>query len=190
MSGWAAALVDLDNDGLKDLLTANSHANDRIEEFEATSYRQTNGVFRNLGGKFEDVARGAGEDFSQARANRGFGIGDLDGDGRLDLVLTVLGDRAQVLRNVSPEKHWLTLRLEGHASARDGIGAKVRIGQQSDHMTTAVGYASSSDFGVHFGLGAASVADRVEIAWPSGTRQVLEHVKADQVVTVTENREP
>jgi hypothetical protein len=189
MSGWAAALVDLDNDGLKDLVTANSHANDRIEEFEATTYRQPNGLFRNLGGTFADVAAGAGPDFSLARANRGLGIGDFDGDGRLDLVLTVLGDRAQLLRNVSPEKHWLTVRLEGRASTRDGIGAKIRVGAQSDHMTTAVGYASSSDFGVHFGLGDAAEAPRVEIEWPSGARQTLERVKADQVVRVVENRE-
>ena len=182
MSGWAAALVDLDNDGFKDLATANSHANDRIEEFEATSYRQRNGLFRNLGGKFEDVAAGAGPDFAETRANRGLGIGDFDGDGRLDLALSVLGDRAQVLRNVSPVKHWLTLHLEGRASARDGTGAKVRIGTQYEHMTTAVGYASSSDFGVHFGLGDAAEAARVEIAWPSGATQVLEHVKADQVL--------
>ncbi len=187
MSGWGAALIDLDNDGWKDLVTANSHANDRIEEFEANTYRQTNSVFRNESGRFVDVSAQAGPDFEVARANRGIGVGDLDGDGRLDLVTTVLGDRVQVLRNVSaPARSWLTLRLVGGPSNRDGIGARVRLGAQSEHMTTAVGYASSSNYGVHFGLGAASAADRIEIAWPSGTTQVLESVRANQNLTVTE----
>jgi hypothetical protein len=186
MSGWAAALVDLDNDGWRDLVTANSHANDRIEEFEATAYRQPNGLFRNTGSRFENAAAGAGPDFQVARAHRGIGIGDFDGDGRQDLVITVLGDRAQVLRNTSPAQHWLTLRFQGRASARDGTGARVRIGRVSDQVSTAVGYASSSDEGVHAGLGAATEAPRVEIDWPSGVKQVLEHVKGDQVVTVQE----
>jgi enediyne biosynthesis protein E4 len=187
MSGWGAALVDLDNDGWKDLVTANSHANDRIEEFEAHTYRQTNSVFRNENGRFVDVSPQAGADFRVARANRGVGIGDFDGDGRLDLVTTVLGEKAQLLRNVSDAGHgWLTLKLVGGPSNRDGIGARVRLGTQAEHMTTAAGYASSSNYGVHFGLGAARVADRIDIAWPSGTRQVLEKVPANQVLTVTE----
>jgi len=187
MSGWAAAFVDLDNDGWKDLVTANSHANDRIEEFEATSYRQTNGVFRNTGTRLEDVSAVAGPDFQVARANRGIGVGDFDGDGRLDLVTTVLGDRAQVLRNVSPgNRGWITLKLAGRASNRDGIGARVRLGAQADQMTTAVGYASASNFGVHFGLGDVAKVPRIEITWPSGVTQVLEDVPVNQVVTVTE----
>jgi hypothetical protein len=186
MSGWAAALVDLDNDGRRDLVTANSHANDRIEEFEATSYKQPNGLFRNVGTRFENVAAAAGPDFQVARAHRGIGVGDFDGDGRMDLVLTVLGDKAQVLRNVSPEQHWLTVRLQGRASARDGTGARVRADSLTEQVSTAVGYASSSDTGVHIGLGSATEAPRVEIEWPSGRKQVLEHVKADQVLTVIE----
>jgi len=174
MSGWGAALLDVDNDGWKDLVTANSHANDRIEEFEANTYRQTNGVFRNDNGRFVDVSAQAGPDFRVARANRGIGVGDLDGDGRLDLVTTVLGDRVQVLRNMSdPAGAWLTLKLVGDTSNRDGIGARVHLGNQAEHMTTAVGYASSSNYGVHFGLGTVTVVDRIEIRWPSGTTQVL-----------------
>jgi len=187
MAGWGAAFVDLDNDGFKDLVTANSHANDRIEEFESSSYRQTNGLFRNDAGHFTDVAALAGPDFAVARANRGVGVGDFDGDGRLDLVFTVLGDGVQLLRNVSDAgRHWITLRLVGRASSRDGILARVKVGSQVDQMTTAVGYASSSNYGVHFGLGAAKTIERVEISWPSGKKQVLENVAADQVLTVTE----
>jgi hypothetical protein len=187
MSGWGAILADFDNDGFKDLMTANSHANDRVEAFEATTYRQPNAVFRNVGGRFENVSSRAGPDFTVARAHRGIGVGDFDGDGRLDVVVTVLGDRPRLLHNISGGGNgWLTLRLIGHASNRQGIGTVVRAGSQSDEMTTSVGYASASDFGVHFGLGTTRTVDRIELAWPSGAKQVLEHVTANQVLTVTE----
>jgi len=187
LSGWGAVLADLDNDGFKDLITANSHANDRIDAFEATTYRQTNAVFRNVNGRFENVSSRAGPDFSVPRANRGIGIGDFDGDGRLDVVVTVLGGPPQLLHNVSsPDNSWIGLRLAGQASNRDGIGALARAGSQTDHMTTSVGYASSSDYGIHFGLGKAKNLDRVEVAWPSGVKQMLEHVPINRVVSVTE----
>ena len=187
LSGWGAALADFDNDGFKDLITADSHANDRVEDFEATTYRQTNAVFRNVNGRFENVSGRAGPDFAVSRAHRGIGLGDFDGDGRLDVVITVLGGRPQLLRNVgSPDHSWLTVRLIGQKSNRDGIGAVVRVGSQSDEMTTSVGYASSSNVGVHFGLGTARAVDRVEVLWPSGVKQVLEHVAVNRIVTVTE----
>jgi enediyne biosynthesis protein E4 len=186
-SGWGAALADLDNDGFKDLITANSHANDRIEAFESTSYQQTNAVFRNVDGRFENVSSRAGPDFSVARAHRGIGIGDFDGDGRLDVIVTVLGDKPQLLHNVSsPGNQWLTLRLIGRSSNRQGIGTLVHAGAQTDHMTTAVGYASSSDYGVHFGFGTATTAGRIELSWPSGAKQVLDDVHLNRVLTVTE----
>jgi enediyne biosynthesis protein E4 len=186
-SGWGNALADFDNDGFKDLVTANSHANDRIEEFESATYRQPNAIWRNVQGRFEDVSAGAGADFGVSRAHRGIGVGDFDGDGRLDLVVSVLGDRPVLLRNSSEPTHaWSVLRLVGSASNRDGIGARVHLDSQWNHMTTAVGYASSSDYGVHFGLGTRKVIERILIRWPSGVSQTIENAPVNRVLTVQE----
>jgi hypothetical protein len=187
MSGWGAALADFDNDGFKDLFTANSHANDRVEEFEAAVYRQPNALFRNTGGRFEDVSTTVGDDFKAARANRGLAVADFDRDGRLDAVVSELGEAPRLLRNVSaPANAWLAVRLVGTKANRDGIGARVRIGSQSNEMTSAVGYASSSLGPLHFGLAEADGPQTVEVVWPGGTRQVVPNVAVRQVTTLRE----
>jgi hypothetical protein len=128
----------------------------------------------------------------RARAHRGCAFGDLDGDGRVDVVVSVVGGPAEVLFNVTEGAgHWLVLRLEGTKSNRDGLGATVKLtGEtghvQYNHATTAVGYASSSDKRVYFGLGADRTAREIEIRWPSGVRQVLRNVSADRVLDVDE----
>ena len=195
-SGWGNGLFDFDNDGWKDLFTANSHVNDEIERFEATRYRLTNSVFRGGGdGTFADVSDESGLAAGEARAHRGAAFGDLDQDGRLDVVVTALRAPAELWWNRSPRAgHWLAVRLVGTKSNRDGIGAVVQITsgadprwrQQWNHMTTAVGYASASHGPVHFGTGTASIVDTVEVRWPSGAVQTLRDVKCDQVLTVTE----
>jgi hypothetical protein len=195
-SGWANGFFDFDNDGWKDLFTANAHVNDEIERFEANAYRLTNSVFRNAGdGTFVDASAGAGLAAAEARAHRGAGFGDLDGDGRVDVVVSALGAPAELWWNESPGAgHWLALRLRGTTSNRDGMGAVIRIAAAADPrwkrqwnaMTTAVGYASSSAGPVHFGTGTAATIDTVEVRWPSGRSQVLSNVRADQVLGVTE----
>jgi hypothetical protein len=187
-SGWGNGLVDFNNDGYKDLFTADSHVNDKIDLFEATPYKQANRVFANLGnGKFRDVSRDAGPGFDMARAHRGSAFADFNGDGKIDVVVSSLGEAAELWENTSPGvNHWLIVKLVGERCNRDGIGARIRIGNQWNHMTTAVSYASSSDFGVHFGLGATKKIDKIEIRWPSGIVQVLQDVKADQVLEVRE----
>ncbi len=188
LSAWSNGFCDFNNDGWKDLFTANSHVNDMIERFEATKYRLANSVFANRGdGTFQDVSAGAGPDFQVPKVHRGHAFADFNGDGRLDLVVSALGEEAELFENVSPgDNRWLIFRLTGAKSNRDGIGAQIRIGRQHNLMTTSIGYASSSCFGVHFGVGAAKTVDRVEILWPSGIKQVLENVATNQLVEVRE----
>jgi hypothetical protein len=184
-SGWGLGLFDFNNDGWKDLFTANSHVNDRVEQFESYPYREKDSVFVNDSGKFRDVSEEAG--LNLTKAHRGAAFADFDGDGRIDAVVTSLGEATELWRNVSPvAQHWIILRLHGTRSNRDGIGSVVRIGNQYAEMTTTVGYASSADCGLHFGLGTVPVVKDIDISWPSGTKQKLTNVKADQVLDVTE----
>lgn len=188
LSGWGAGLYDFDNDGWKDLFTANSHVDNNVALFEATQYEQPNAVFANTrDGHFADVSRQAGADFQTPRAHRGAAFADFNGDGRVDVVTSSLGGPAELWENVSPgENNWIVLKLTGTRSNRDGIGASVRIGTQTNHMTSAVGYASSSHAGVHFGLGKVAKLDEIRIRWPSGVHQVLRGVRANQVLAVRE----
>ena len=184
-SGWGLGLFDFNNDGWKDLFTAQSHVNDRVEMFEPAVYREKDGVFANAGGAFVDVSEAAG--LSLVKAHRGAAFADFNGDGRIDAVVSSLGEPAELWENISPEPaHWLILRLRGTRDNRDGIGARIRIGDQTNEMTTTVGYASSADYGVHFGLGSVATVRKIEIRWPRGTIQTLADVKADQVLPVTE----
>ena len=184
-SGWGIGLYDFDNDGWKDIFTANSHVSDRVEAFEATAYLQNNTVFRNKGdGRFEDASKFSGQ---TPRAHRGCAFADFDRDGRIDVVTSSLGAGPELWANQStPDHTWLVLKLTGVKSNRDAIGAVIRIGDQTNHVTTSVGYASSSQLGVHFGLAQRQEVEQMEIRWPSGVRQTLRNVKANQILPVTE----
>jgi enediyne biosynthesis protein E4 len=198
MSGWSAGVFDFDNDGWKDLFVARGNVLDNIAQFSVRKYEEPNSVLRNLGGaKFQDVSAQAGADFQKPGAHRGVAFGDLDNDGRMDAVVSVLNGRAKIFHNVSRNaNHWVLLKLTGVKSNRMGIGAQVRItdgigGTQYNEATTAVGYACSSDVRVHFGLGQGAgkaTIREIEIKWPSGMKQVLRDVEGDRIVNVTEGR--
>ncbi|HEY3454199.1 MAG TPA: CRTAC1 family protein, partial [Bryobacteraceae bacterium] len=184
-SGWGNMFVDLDNDGWKDLFTANSHVNDRIEAFESHAYKEANSAFRNLAGKFTDETPATMK--AVRRAHRGAAFGDFDGDGRMDVVVSSLGEAAELWRNTTANAgHWVAFRLKGTRSNRDGIGARIRVGKQWNEMTSAVSYASSSLVPVYFGVGQAHELDAVEIRWPSGRVQQLHHVPVNRIVDVSE----
>jgi hypothetical protein len=188
-SGWGLGLFDFNNDGWKDLFAANSHVNDRVELFESASYKEADSVFANSGGVFQDVSSEAG--LTLVKAHRGAAFADFDGDGRVDAVVSSLGEPAELWENVSPgRRHWLILRLRGLRGNRDGIGARIRIGNQYAEMTTAAGYASSSAWGVHFGLDDTEQVPKIEIRWPGGAVQTLRDVRTDRVLTVTEGEQP
>ncbi|AMY12644.1 FG-GAP repeat [Luteitalea pratensis] len=186
-SGWGVSLVDLDNDGRPDIVTANSHVNDLIDQFEASSYKEPNTILLNRGNGFEDATAQAGDAFGRtAAAHRGLVAADLDDDGRQDVVTTSLGAPVEVWRNGGPAGHWLRIVLRGRASNRDGIGATITVGDRRFSMTSASGYASSVLQGVHVGLGSATSVPRIEVHWPSGRRQVVDVTGVDRIVEVTE----
>jgi hypothetical protein len=194
MSGWSNGIFDFDNDGWKDLFVAGANVMDNISELIPTQpYPEPNSVFHNIGkGKFEEDSASAGPDFQKPAPHRGVAFGDIDNDGRIDAVVTALGAPVEIFHNISSTNHhWILLKLVGHKSNRMGIGAQVHVetpdgASQWNEATTAVGYASSSDSRVHFGLGANVRIKDLEIRWPSGIRQVLRNVAVDRIVTVDE----
>ena len=191
-SGWGVRLLDYDNNGWRDLLIAQGHDLDTIElTYPNLRYREPMLLARNTGHSFEDVSAEAGSVFREAWVGRGLAIGDIDNDGRLDAVVTTNDGPLYVLHNAtSTPNHWLILKLVGHKSNRDAIGAEVRVvtGRitQIATVTTASSYLSSSDKRVHFGLGTETGAATVEIRWPSGIRQTLKNVRGDQILQVDE----
>ena len=191
MSGFGAMLYDLDNDGWKDIFVTRGHV--QAMALGGQEIDQHNTVFRNLGasGKWTALTEEAGFSASPPARHRGCAAGDLDGDGRVDIVATALSRDAEIWMNRSPEAgHWLDVSLQGTKSNRDGIGARIKVtskrGTQFNHMTTSTGYASSSDGPVHFGMGPDAIADSIEINWPSHVVQRLTGVKADRVIKVKE----
>ena len=185
-SGWSLGLYDFDNDGWRDIFVANGDVQDNTEVFSNRSSKQRNQLYRNRGdGTFAVTTLG------EPAQHRGAAFGDLDGDGRVDAVITRLGQEPVLWRNTLSGGHWLGVALRGHRSNRDGLGARVRVQAggrtQQWEVTTAMGYVSSSEKTARFGLGTAVIAD-VEILWPSGVRQVFTGVQAGRVLEAEEPR--
>ena len=196
-SGWGMRFLDYDNDGWKDLLIAQGHDLDNVEKNHSNiHYHQPMLLARNTGQKFVDVSSISGELFKESWVGRGMATGDLDNDGRVDMVVSVLNGPVKLFHNTTESNnHWILLKLVGTKSNRMGIGAQIKIAtddgnKQWNEVTTAVGYASSSDSRVHFGLGKNEKLKEIEIRWPSGIKQTLKDVPADQILAIEEPKSP
>jgi enediyne biosynthesis protein E4 len=185
-SGWGVGLEDLDNDGWKDLLVAQSHVLDNVEAIDhSLHYMELPLLAINHRGRFERAESG----IAVPVAGRGLAFGDLNNDGWMDAVLTVLGGHPMVLMNRGGTRHWLTITLRGTRSNRDGLGARVRVNGQTRFAATAGSYLSANDKRLHFGLGDAETA-AVEVWWPSGARSEMKNVLVDQFLEVREPEHP
>ncbi|TDI48593.1 MAG: CRTAC1 family protein [Acidobacteria bacterium] len=189
---WGIGFHDFDRDGDLDLFIANGHIYPEIDEYAGGNrFRQKNQIFRNDGDGFVDVSAMAGAGLAIERSYRGAAFGDYDNDGDMDVYLTALQERGLLLRNDTPATgHWLEVRLIGTRSNRDGIGARVTLSasgrRQLRERKGGGSYLSSGDPRLHFGLGAATLVDLLEVRWPSGARDVLRAVPVDRQITIRE----
>ena len=193
--GFGAVFLDYDNDTDMDLAIANGDVIDNVELFrDDTTYPQRNLLLANDGtGRFTDVGPQSGPGFALEKVSRALAAGDLDNDGDLDLVVVNAGQTVDLLRNDGGNRNnSILVRLAGNESNRDGVGARLRleVGAQSlvRHVKAGSSYLAQNDLRVHFGLGQSALADRLEVAWPSGTVDVIERVDANQVLVVSEGR--
>jgi len=191
--GWGTAFFDYDNDGLLDLIAVNGHVYPQMDQASrgaSAGYRQRKLLYHNRGdGTFDEVAAQFGSVLTEPRVSRGLAVGDLDNDGRLDLVVNDLDGRPQVLHNeLADAGHWLLVKLVGKGANTDAIGAVVRVkaGKLSlmRLVQSGTSYLSQDDMRRHFGLGPEARADSLEVLWPDGTTTKLENVKADQLVEI------
>jgi len=192
LTGWSLGMYDFDNDGWKDLFFALSHLAD-LGRYLGRDSALPNHVFRNVEGKtFEDVSATAGGGFQLPAMHRGVAFGDFDNDGRVDAVVSVVNGPAKLFHNVGTGGgHWLALKLRGTHSNREGLGAAVTVHLHDgrtlyNHATTSVGYASSSESLVRFGLGSNTNVEWLEVRWPGGGRQRIRDVRGDRIVDLVE----
>ncbi len=193
---WGAGFLDFDNDGLLDVFIANGHVYPIADRTEwGTTWAERPQLFRNLNGsKFQEVPPATGSGLAVVIPARGAAFGDLFNDGHIDVVLNNIDAPPTLLRNVVKNgNHWLALKLVGGPkSPRDAIGAKVfltagGIRQRAD-VFSGGSYASSSDPRVHFGLGAATKIEKLEIHWPSGAVEEFPLPEIDRILTIVEGK--
>jgi hypothetical protein len=191
--GWGTGCVDFNNDGWPDLFVVNGHVYPQVDSLQAgAKYRQKKLVFQNQkDGTFRDVSNSIGEAVTIPQPSRGAAFGDLDNNGRIDVVVENIDGSPMILRNDDEShNHWITVQLLGTRSNRLALGAKVRVVSgalsQIDEIRSGGSYLSQNDLRLHFGLGGADKVDRLEIRWPSGATQTLQNLACDRFYTVKE----
>jgi hypothetical protein len=190
--GWGAAFVDFDNDGWLDIFLTNGHVYPEVRQIKGEAgYEQRKVVYRNVGGRFDDVTLRLGAPATTPKAGRGTAFGDLDDNGTVDVVINNVNDAADVwLTSTAGDRHWLALRLVGTRSNRSAIGARIRViagdATQIREVHGGGSYLSQSDLRVHVGLGAVRAVDRLEVRWPNGLEEAWTNVPAGRLLTLRE----
>ena len=192
--GFGVAFLDYDNDGRRDLAIVNGNVVDNIAEFrKGAKHAQPSLLLRNMGDRFRSVGGQAGPAFAAETVSRALAKGDIDNDGDLDLLITSNGGPVQLLLNEGGNRNnALLVRSIGGPSNRDGVGARLRLtaGGRTfvDQVTSGSSYLAQHDMRVHFGLGSATKADRLEITWPDGRVDVMENLPVNHIITVREGQ--
>jgi enediyne biosynthesis protein E4 len=191
--GWGTMFLDFDNDGWPDLLLVNGHVYPEVDKNNlGSNYEEPRILYHNLGkGNFADISASAGPGINMRASSRGLAVGDLWNDGRMSAVITNLSAMPSLLVNqVRNSNHWIAIRVVGTKSNRDGIGARISVKAGArllvDEVRSGSSYNSSNDMRVHFGLGAATKVDSVQIRWPSGLTEHFDNVKVDSIQTLKE----
>jgi hypothetical protein len=191
--GWGTEFLDYDNDGLLDLIVVNGHVYPQLDVARrgaSAGYRQRRLLYHNRGdGTFDEVAARYGQTLMEDRVSRGLAVGDIDNDGRPDVVINDLDGSPQVLRNeLASPGHWLIVALKGRAPNTDAIGAIVTLRAngvtETRYVRSGTSYISQSDMRQHFGLGSAATVESIDVLWPDGTHSTRTAVRADQVVRI------
>jgi hypothetical protein len=192
--GWGTGFFDFDHDGWKDIYMVNGHVYPEVEKQSANSpYKQERELFWNLrNGTFLDISPQAGPGILDRRSSRGAAAGDLDNDGSLEIVINNMNDTPSLLKNFGDKQNWIQIKTTGRQSNRNGIGARVTVVagglKQMDEVRSGGSYISQNDLRLHFGIGVITRVERVEILWPSGKKEVIENLKANQIITLEEGK--
>jgi enediyne biosynthesis protein E4 len=191
-TGWGVGFCDFDNTGSLDILAVNGHVMDNVAAFSPSlNYLQSALLLEDQGGRFVDVSASCGEALIVPRASRGAAFGDFDNDGCVDVLIANCNEATCLLKNDSGNhSHWITIKVIGRKSNKDGIGTKIRLTAnettQTGEITGGGSYLSSSDYRLHFGLGKAERIDRLDVYWPSGAIQAFEGLRANRILRLVE----